>query len=97
MKPFGEWDLLLAPGFHKWLLFASAAPAFLMTTFFFNNKRLRPFIGGVALGSAALLTQMGISGETFFALGSFGLRMFCAANVVALLWLARMTLDAKRS
>jgi serine protease len=96
MKPFGEWDLLLAPGFHKWLLFASAAPAFLMTTFFFNNKRLRPFIGGVALGSAALLTQMGISGETFFALGSFGLRMFCAANVVALLWLARMTLDSKR-
>ena len=97
MKPFGEWDLLLAPGMHKWLLFASAAPAFLLTTFFFNNKRLRPFVGGLALGSAALLTQVGISGETFFALGSFGLRMFCAANVVALLWLARMSLDSKRA
>jgi serine protease len=97
MKPFGEWDLLLAPGMHKWLLFASAAPAFLLTTFFFNNKRLRPFVGGLALGSAALLTQVGISGETFFALGSFGLRLFCAANVVALLWLARMSLDAKRA
>jgi len=97
MKPFGEWDLLLAPGMHKWLLFASAAPAFLLTTFFFNNKRLRPFVGGLALGSAALLTQIGISGETFFALGSFGLRAFCAANVVALLWLARMSLDAKRA
>ena len=97
MKPFGEWDLLLAPGMHKWLLFASAAPAFLLTTFFFNNKRLRPFVGGLALGSAALLTQVGISGETFFALGSFGLRLFCAANVVALLWLARMSLDSKRA
>jgi hypothetical protein len=97
MKPFGEWDLLLAPGMHKWLLFASAAPAFLLTTFFFNNKRLRPFVGGLALGSAALLTQVGISGETFFALGSFGLRAFCAANVVALLWLARMSLDSKRA
>ncbi|MDB4937321.1 MAG: Protease [Labilithrix sp.] len=97
MKPFGEWDLLLAPGMHKWLLLASAAPAFLLTTFFFNNKRLRPFVGGVALGSAALLAQMGISGETFFALGSFGLRVFCAANIAALLWLARMSLDAKRS
>jgi len=97
MKPFGEWDLLLAPGMHKWLLFASAAPAFLLTTFFFNNKRLRPFVGGLALGSAALLTQVGISGETFFALGSVGLRVFCAANVVALLWLARMSLDAKRA
>ena len=97
MKPFGEWDLLLAPGMHKWLLFASAAPAFLLTTVFFNNKRLRPFVGGLALGSAALLTQVGISGETFFALGSFGLRVFCAANVVALLWLARMALDSKRA
>jgi serine protease len=98
MKPFGEWDLLLGgASMHKWLLFASAAPAFLMTTFFFTNKRVRPFIGGVALGSAALLTQMGISGETLFALGGFGLRMFCAANVVALLWLARMTLDSKRA
>ena len=97
MKPFGEWDLLLAPGLHSWLLFASAAPAFLLTTLFFNNKRLRPFVGGVALGSAALLVQLGVSGETFFALGSFGLKVFCALNVAACLWVARMTLDAKRS
>lgn len=97
MKPLGEWDLLLAPGMHRWLILASAVPAFAMTTLFFNNKRLRPFVGGVALGSAALLVQLGISGETFFALGSFGLRLFCAANVVACLWVARMTLDAKRS
>jgi serine protease len=97
MRPFGEWDLLLAPGMHRWLLLASAAPAFLLTTFFFNNKQLRPFVGGVALGSAALLVQLGISGETLFALGSFGLRAFCALNIVALLWVARMTLDAKRA
>ena len=97
MKPFGEWDLFFAPGMHRWLLLASAAPAFLLTTLFFNNKRVRPFVGGVALGSAALLVQLGISGETFFALGSFGLRIFCALNVVALLWVARMSLDTKRS
>jgi serine protease len=97
MKPFGEWDMLLAPSMHQWLLFASAAPAFLLTTFFFNNKRLRPFVGGLALGSGALLVQLGISGETFFALGSVGLRVFCALNVVVLLWVARMALDAKRA
>jgi len=97
MRPFGEWDLLLAPSFHKWLLFASVAPAFLLTTFFFNNKRLRPFVGGFALGTGALLVQLGISGETLFALGSVGLRLFCAANVIACLWVARMSLDAKRS
>jgi serine protease len=97
MKPFGEWDLLLAPGMHRWLLLASALPAFALTTLFFNSKRLRPFVGGVALGSAALLVQLGLSGETFFALGSFGLRVFCAANVIACLWVARMSLDAKRA
>ncbi|CAN5735828.1 S8 family serine peptidase [soil metagenome] len=97
MRPFGEWDLLLAPSFHKWLLFASVAPAFLLTTFFFTNKRLRPFVGGFALGTGALLVQLGISGETLFAMGSFGLRLFCAANVIACLWVARMSLDAKRS
>lgn len=97
MKPFGEWDLLFDPGLHRWLLLASAVPAFALTTLFFNSKRLRPFVGGVALGSAALLCQLGISGETFFVLGSFGLRLFCAANVAVLLWVARMNLDAKRS
>lgn len=98
MRPFGEWDLLLAPGLHKWLILASAAPAFLLTTFFFTTTKVRPFIGGIALGSAALLTQMGISGETLFGIGgTFGLRVFCALNVVALLWVARMSLDAKRA
>lgn len=97
MRPFGEWDLLLAPGLHKWLILASAAPAFLLTTFFFNNKMVRPFVGGIALGSAALLVQLGVSGESLFALGSFGLRIFCALNVIACLWVARMTLDAKRA
>jgi hypothetical protein len=97
MKPFGEWDLLFAPGLHKWLFLASAAPAFLLTTFFFNNKTLRPFVGGLALGSAALLVQLGVSGESFFALGSFGLRVFCLLNVLACLWVARMSLDAKRA
>ncbi|MBS2018523.1 MAG: peptidase S8 [Deltaproteobacteria bacterium] len=97
MRPFGEWDLLLSPDLHRWLLLASAAPAFLLTTLFFNNKLLRPFVGGLALGSAALLTQIGISGETWFALGSLGLRAFCALNVVGLLFVARMSLDAKKT
>lgn len=97
MRPLGEWDLLLDAGAHRWLLLASALPAFGLTAFFFNHKRLRPFVGGVALGSAALLVQLGVSGETFFALGSFGLRVFCVANVAACLWVARMSLDAKRA
>jgi serine protease len=97
MRPFGEWDLMLSPGMHKWLLLASAAPAFLLTTLFFNNKLLRPFVGGFALGAAALAVQMGFSGETWFALGPFGLRLFCALNAALCLWVARFALDAKKA
>ncbi len=97
MKPFGEWDLLLAPGLHKWLILASAAPVFLLTTLFFNHKRLRSFVGGVALGTAALSTQIALSGESFFAFGAFAQGLFCALNVALCLWIARMSLDARRS
>jgi len=97
MKPFGEWTLLMAPSLHKWLPLASALPVFALTTLFFGNKRLRPVLGGLALGTAALLVQMGISGETFYALGPFMLRIWCAANALLCVWLARLTLDSKKA
>jgi len=96
MKPFGEWTILFAPNLHKWLPLASALPVFGLTALFFGSKRLRPVVGGVALGTAALLVQMGISGETFYALGPFMLRVWCAVNALACLWLARISLDAKK-
>ncbi|AKU99625.1 Protease [Labilithrix luteola] len=97
MRPLGEWDLLLSPGLHKWLPLASAAPAFALTALFFNSKHLRPFVGGVALGSAALAIQLGFSGESFYALGPFMLRIWCAVNALLCFWVARMTLDTKRA
>ncbi len=97
MKPFGEWTILFAPSLHKWLPLASALPVFALTALFFGSKRLRPIVGGVALGTAALLVQLGISGETFYALGPFMLRIWCAVNALACLWLARLALDAKKS
>jgi len=97
MRPLGEWDLFLSPSIHKWLPLASAAPAFLLVTLFFNSKKLRPFVGGFALGTAALMAQIGFSGETLFALGKVGLWIFCALNALVCLWVARFTLDAKKS
>jgi serine protease len=97
MRPFGEWDMLLSLNVHKWLPLASAAPLFLLVTLFFNNKRLRPFVGGFALGTAALMVQIGISGETFFALGGVGLKIFCVLNAAIAAWIARFTLDSKKS
>ncbi len=96
MKPFGEWTLLFSPSLHKWLPLASALPIFGLTAILFGSKRMRPVLGGLALGTAALLVQIGISGETFYALGPFMLRIWCALNVLACLWLARLALDAKK-
>ncbi|HVH45794.1 MAG TPA: S8 family peptidase, partial [Labilithrix sp.] len=97
MKPFGEWTILLAPNLHKWLPLASALPVFGLTALLFGSKLLRPVLGGLALGTAALLVQMGISGETFYALGPFMLRVWCAVNVMLCLWIARLSLDAAKA
>jgi serine protease len=97
MKPFGEWTILFAPNLHKWLPLASALPVFGLTALFFGNKHLRPIVGGFALGMAALLVQLGISGETFYAMGGFMLRIWCAVNALVCFWLARLALDAKKA
>ncbi|MCL2778826.1 MAG: S8 family peptidase [Polyangiaceae bacterium] len=96
IKPVGEWDLLFSAAAHKWLILASAAPTFLLVALFFGSKRLRGAVGGYALGSAALCVQLAMSGEVLFAGGPFMLRVFCAVNAAMCLWVARMTLDAKR-
>ena len=97
MKPVGEWTLLLSPAVHKWLPLASAIPVFALTALLFGNKKLRPAIGGFALGTAALCAQLGISGETLFAMGPFMLRIWCAVNVFLCLALARLALDTKKA
>jgi serine protease len=97
MKPVGEWTLLLSPNIHKWLPLASALPVFALTALFFGSKKLRPAIGGFALGTAALCTQLAISGETWFAMGPFMLRVWCIANVALCMVLARLALDTKKA
>jgi serine protease len=97
MRPIGEWTLLYSPSVHKWLPLASALPIFGLTALVFGSKRLRPVLGGLALGTAALLVQMGMSGETLYALGPFMLRVWCAVNVLLCLWIARLSLEASKA
>ncbi len=97
MRPFGEWDLLYGAGVHRWLPLASAAPAIVLTLFGFGIKRLRPLIGGLSLGTAALLTQIAILADVSAPFGSFALRVWTVANALVCLWLARLALDAKRA
>jgi serine protease len=95
-RPFGEWDLALAPSLHRWLPLAGAMPVLAAAAVFFGVKRLRPAIGGFALGTAALATQMAISGDVAFVAGTWGMRLYALASVTVCLWVARIALDAKR-
>jgi serine protease len=98
MRPLGEWDLvLMGAGVHRWLLLASALPAIVLTMLGFASKRARPFIGGIALGTAALLAQLAWSGDAAFVGGPFLARIYAVVNALVCLWLARMALDAKRA
>jgi serine protease len=98
MRPLGEWDLvLMGAGFHRWLLLASALPAIALTMLGFASKRFRPFIGGLALGTAALCAQMAWSGDVAFVGGPMLARVWAVANALVCLWLARTALDTKRT
>ncbi len=94
-RPLGEWDILLGAGLHKYLLLASVVPALASALVFFSSKRLRPIVGGVALGSAALLAQLAWSGETAFAFGMTAMRVWTVLNAAACIWIARLALDKK--
>jgi serine protease len=98
MRPLGEWDLVLGGvGMHRWLLLASALPALALTVLGFASRRVRPTIGGLALGTAALLLQMGWSGDVAFVAGPLLARVWLLGNALVCLWLARAALDAKRA
>jgi serine protease len=96
MRPLGEWDLvLLGAGAHRWWLLASALPAVFLTMFGFGSRRMRPLLGGIALGTAALLAQMAWSGDAAFVAGPFLGRVWAVTNALVCLWLARAALDSR--
>ncbi len=95
MRPFGEWDLVLGASLHRWLPLASAIPTMALTAFLFGAKRIRPTIGGFALGSAALLATITVFADVAFPLGSILLRVWTVANALVCAWIARITLDKK--
>jgi len=97
-RPIGEWDLVLAgAGVHRWLLLASVGPALALAMLAFASKRARPLIGGVALGTAALLAQMAWSGDVAFVAGPMLARVWAVGNALVCLWLARIALQTDRS
>jgi serine protease len=96
IRPLGEWDLVLAgAGLHRWLLLASPLPAMGLAALGFASTRFRPLIGGLALGSAALLTQMAWSGDVSFVFGAMLARAWAVVGALICLWIARISLDTR--
>ena len=82
-RPLGEWDLVLGGvGVHRWLLLASALPALALSLVGFTSHRLRPWIGGLALGSLALVVQLLVSGDAAFVAGGMLGKLWLAGNAV---------------
>jgi serine protease len=97
MRPLGEWDLVLGGiGVHRWLLLASALPALALVAVGFGWRGLRPLIGGLALGSAALLAELAWSGDAAFVAGALLGRTWCIVNALVCLWIARVALTVRR-
>ena len=67
-----------------------------MTAVLFGVKRLRPTLGGFALGTAALLTQM-MAGDVATPFGSVLTWVWLVVNVSICLWISRLGLDAKKT
>ncbi len=95
MRPFGEWDLVFDAGLHRFLPLANALPAVALAAVGFGSKRLRSFLGGFALGSAALLFQLAWSADVATPFGGLGLRLWTIANMMVCLFVARLALDKR--
>jgi serine protease len=96
MRPFGEWDILFDAGLHRWLPLANALPILVLTAVFFSVKRLRPTLGGFALGTAALLTQL-MGGDVATPFGHVATILWLVFNTALCLWIARIALDKKKA
>lgn len=93
MRPLGEWDVVFDAGLHKWLPLANAIPAIGVAALFYGSKRLRPFVGGFALGAAALAAQLAWSAEVATPFGVLLTRLWLVANALVCVALARLALD----
>jgi serine protease len=96
MRPVGEWDVVFDAGWHRWLPMANAVIPLAAAAVLFGVKRLRPTLGGFALGMAALLASLALLGDVATPFGMFATRIWLAVNTALCLWLARIGLDEKK-
>jgi serine protease len=97
MRPPGDWTILSNLTIHKFLPLGSSFIPLGLAATFYNNKRLRPLIGGYSLGTAAYLLGTFLTNFHASPFGWFGLLIWTVANVVVMSILTRLTLDSTKN
>ena len=93
-RPIPEWDLLLGVSVHRWLTLAHFFVPLAFSAVGYGFKRARPFIAGVAVGTAAYLASVPLLELTTSDLSSRALlSVWALLNVAGCLWLAVLNLD----
>ena len=95
-RPLADLDYLVGASMHRFLPFANALVPFALTAVLFGVAKARPFIAGIATGTAAYLTSVILLGESFGPFGRTALLAWCALNAFACLWIARTNLSENR-
>ncbi len=95
-RPLADMDLLVGVSLHRFLPLASALLPFAFTALLFGVKRLRPFIAGLATGTAAYLFATVALGSAAGPFGHLALVAWCVLNASICLWIARTNLAETR-
>jgi serine protease len=95
-RPVADMDLLIGVSLHRFLPLANALLPFAFTAVFFGVKRLRPFIAGLATGTAAYLFATVAMNSAAAPFGRPAMLVWCALNAMACMWIARTNLAETR-
>jgi len=95
-RPVADMDLLVGVSLHRFLPLANVLLPFAFTAVFFGVKRLRPFIAGLATGTAAYLFATVAMNSAAAPFGWLPMVVWCVLNAVACMWIARTNLAETR-
>ncbi len=97
-RPIPEWDLLLGVSVHRWLPLAHFFVPFALSAVAFSIRKARPFIAGVAVGTAAYLVSVPLLELTTSDLRSRALLgIWALLNAAGCMWLTILHMDERET
>lgn len=97
MRPPGDWTILSNLTIHKFLPLGSSFLPLGLAAISYNNKKLRPYIGGFSIGTAGYLLGTFLTNFHSSPFGWLPMLLWTAANVGIMGVLARLTLDSTKN